>query len=102
MIIYNETYIIDDSIQQQWLNWMQTVQIPAIMQTGWFNSYKILTILNSPNEGVTYCIQFITDTTESYNYFKEQHQQKFHQLHHQQFENRFVLFNTLMQLIDEK
>lgn len=101
MIIYNETYIIDESIQQQWLNWMQTVQIPAIMQTGWFNAYKILTILNSPNEGVTYCVQFITDVPERYAYFREQHQQKFHHLHNQQFENKFVLFNTLMQLIDE-
>ena len=102
MIIYNETYIIDENIQQQWLNWMQTVQIPAIMQTGWFNSYKILNILNSPNEGITYCVQFITGTPENYSYFQQQHQQKFHQLHHQQFENRYVLYNTLMQLIDEK
>lgn len=102
MIIYNETYIIDDSIQQQWLNWMQTIQIPAIIQTGCFNAYKIFTVLNSPNEGVTYCVQFITDNAKNYTYFQEQHQKKFHQLHNQQFENRFVLFNTLMQLIDEK
>ena len=102
MIIYNETYIIDESIQQQWLNWMQTIQIPAIIQTGCFNSYKIFTVLNSPNEGVTYCVQFITDNAKNYTYFQEQHQNNFHQLHNQQFENRFVLFNTLMQLIDEK
>lgn len=102
MIIYNETYVIEESIQQQWLNWMQAVQIPAIMQTGWFNSYKILAILDSPNEGVTYCIQFNTDSIDKYAYFCEQHQQKFHQLHHTEFENKFVLFNTIMQLIDEK
>lgn len=81
---------------------MQTVQIPAIMQTGWFNSYKILTMLDSPNEGVTYCVQFATDTIDKYAYFREQHLQKFHQLHNTEFKNKFVLFNTLMQLIDGK
>lgn len=102
MIIYNETYVIDESIQQQWLNWMQTIQIPAIMQTGWFNAYKILTVLDSPNEGATYCVQFIADTVEKYGYFRDQHLQNFHQQHNQQFEHKFVLFNSLMQLIDEK
>lgn len=97
MIVYNETYIIEEAIQQDWLNWMQKTQIPAIMKTGWFNSYKILTVLNSPNEGVTYCAQFITDTIEKYNFFKQQHLHHFHILHNNRFANRFVLFNTLMQ-----
>ena len=102
MIIYNETYVIDESIKDLWLNWMQTSQIPAIMKTGWFKSYKILTVLDSPNEGATYCVQFITDKRQDYDYFKSKHANWFHQLHQQQFENKFVLFNTLMQLIDEK
>jgi len=102
MIVYNETYVIEDSIKTQWLNWMQTVQIPAIMQTGWFDSYKILTVLDSPNEGVTFCVQFLADTHDKYTYFSEKYLQQFHQAHHQLFENKYVLFNSLMQLIDEK
>jgi hypothetical protein len=73
MIIYNETYVIEEAIRHEWLNWMQTVQIPAIMKLGWFNTYKILTVLESPNEGVTYCVQFITDTREKYDFFQQQH-----------------------------
>src|SRR5476651_570599 len=97
MIIYNETYVMEEAIQQDWLNWMQTTQIPAIMKTGWFNSHKILRILDSPNEGVTYCVQYTTDTREKYNFFHQQHLHHFHVLHNQKFENRFVLFNTLME-----
>ncbi len=100
MIIYNETYVMEEAIQQDWLNWIKTQQIPAIMKTGWFNAYKILTVLNSPNEGVTYCVQFITDSIAKYNFFKQQHLHYFHQLHNSRFENRFVLFNTLMQEVD--
>lgn len=102
MIVYNETYVMDEAIKDEWLTWMQTEQIPAIMKTGWFNSYKILSVLDSPNEGVTYCVQFITDKEGNYTYFRNKHSNWFHQLHNQKFENRFVLFNTLMQLIDEK
>lgn len=102
MIVYNETYVMDERIQDEWLSWMQTVQLPAIMKTGWFNAYKIMAVLDSPNEGATYCVQFLTDTPEKYNYFREKHLNWFHQQHNQQFENKFVLFNTLMQIIDEK
>jgi hypothetical protein len=102
MIIYNETYVMDELIREEWLDWMKTQQIPAILRTGWFKSYKILSVLDSPNEGVTYCVQFITDKREDYNYFKNKHANWFHQLHSQKFENRYVLFNTLMELIEEK
>lgn len=81
---------------------MQATQIPAIMKTGWFSAYKILSVLDSPNEGATYCIQFITDKQENYSYFRDKHLNWFHQLHHQQFENKFVVFNSLMELIDEQ
>ena len=97
MIIYNETYVIEEAIELDWLNWIQTEQIPAVMKTGYFESYKILTVLDSPNEGITYCIQFMTDTIEKYKFFKQQHLHYFHQLHNNRFENKFVLFNTLMQ-----
>ncbi len=97
MIVYNETYVMEEAIRQQWLNWMQSVQIPAIMKTGWFNGYKILTVLESPNEGVTYCVQFTTDTREKYDFFMRQHLHHFHVQHNALFENRFVLFNTLME-----
>lgn len=87
---------MDEAIENQWLDFMRNEQIPAIMKTGWFNSYKILTILDSPNEGVTYCVQFFTDKQSNYDFFKAQHLYNFHVKHNAKFENRFVLFNTLM------
>lgn len=101
MIIYNETYVINPEISEEWLKWIKENHIPAALNTGLFNSYKILTVLNSPNEGVTYCIQFNTDVIEKYTQFNEEHLQHLHIIHNQQFENQFVLFNSLMQLIEE-
>jgi len=100
MIIYNETIIVDEGIFKEWLNWMQTVHIPAVMATGYFDSYRILKVMDSPNEGVTYCIQYHANNLENYNTFNNDHQQRLQMAHQQRFENMFVMFNTLMQTID--
>ena len=100
MIIYNETIIVEESIYKEWLNWMETVHIPAVIATGLFKSYRILKVIDSPNEGITYCIQYNASTLEDYNHFKNNHQLNFQAIHQQKFENKFVMFNTIMQAIN--
>lgn len=100
MIIYNETIIVDESIYNEWLNWMETTHIPAVMATGLFNSYRILKVIDSPNEGVTYCIQYNAPKLENYTKFKNTHQLNFQAIHQQKFENKFVMFNTIMQSLN--
>ena len=99
MIVYNETVIVDEAIHRQWLSWMQQEYIPRVMATGHFNRHTILNVLDSPNEGVTYCIQYFADNRDSYNKFVAGHLQHLQALHFQKFENRFVMFNTLMQTV---
>lgn len=99
MIIYNETIIVDEGIYKEWLDYMLTVHIPAVMATGHFDSYTILKVLDSPNEGVTYCIQYHANSLENYNQFNNIHQQRLQADHQQRFENMFVMFNTLMQKV---
>ena len=99
MIVYNETYLVDEDIHEQWLHWIKTNHIPAVLNTGNFASHKILKVLNSPNEGVTYCIQFLTDDPARYEDFMLFHLNPLAIAHNQVFENRFVVFNTLMQEI---
>ncbi|HWZ16161.1 MAG TPA: DUF4286 family protein [Mucilaginibacter sp.] len=102
MIIFNDTVIIEEAIHQKWLEWMQEVHIPAVMATGYFNSYKVLNVIDSPNEGVTYCIQYETDNIQKFNQFYTKHLHQLQAAHNLQFENQFVLFNTLMQTVDAK
>ncbi len=97
MIVYNETIIIEETLQPEWLTWMQQEQIPAIMATGSFGSYQILTVLDSPNEGVTYCIQYKANSLANFKEYELQHMQHFQSLHHDKFENRYVMFNTVME-----
>jgi len=100
MIILNETIIIDERINTEWLNWMKAVHIPAVMATGHFNSYQVLTVLSSPNEGITYCVQYKADNIEDYNAYNEKYATAIKNNHFKQFENKFVQFESLMQVID--
>jgi len=100
MIIFNDTIIIEESAHEDWLKWMKAVYIPAMMETGLFKSYQVLTVIDSPNEGVTYCVQYHAESMADFNQFYNQHFHKLQALHNQQFENQFVIFNTLMRTVD--
>lgn len=100
MIIFNETIIIDESINDEWLNWMKTVHIPAVLATGHFSDYRILHILSSPNEGITYCVQYTANTMEHYQTFEAKHSVHLKNIHFKKFENKFVAFESVMQTID--
>ena len=100
MIILNETIIIDDRINAEWLNWMKAVHIPAVMATGYFTAYQVLTVLSSPNEGITYCVQYTADNMEQYNAYNEKYAAYLKNNHFKQFENKFVQFESIMQLVD--
>jgi hypothetical protein len=100
MIIFNDTIIVEEAAHEKWLNWMLQVHIPAVMATGYFKSYQMLNVIDSPNEGVTYCIQYHTDSMETFNKFYNNHLHQLQSIHNQEFENQFVIFNTLMQTVD--
>jgi hypothetical protein len=100
MLIYNETFIIDDTMNDEWLAWIKNNHIPAVLATGAFDGYKMYTILDSPNEGITYCLQFTTDTVERYSDFYYKNLEDIHNAHNKQFEERFALFHTLMENVE--
>jgi len=102
MIIFNDTIIVDEAIHEKWLKWIQDVHIPAVMATGYFESYQILNVIDSPNSGITYCLQYNAETMEKFNQFYSNHFHQLHAAHNQLFENHFVIFNSLMQTVDAK
>ena len=100
MIIFNDTVIIEEAIHQKWLKWMQEVYIPKVMATGHFKSYQILNVIDSPNEGATYCIQYSAENLHDFNQFYIHHLHQLQAMHNQEFENQFVIFNTLMRTVE--
>lgn len=100
MILYNVTIILDEEIHENWLKWLKNENLQEIMNTGFFISYRILKVLDSPNEGLTYCIQFIADSAEKYYEFLQINPKLLQTNIPSEFQNKFVVFSTLMEFID--
>jgi hypothetical protein len=99
MILYNVTTILDEEIQEDWLSWMKEQHIPEVMATSCFVSNRMLKVLDSPNEGVTYCMQYIADSMENYNEYLQKHADALRASFPERFANKFVIYRTLMEFI---
>ncbi len=102
MYIYNVTINIDESIHRDWLNWMKSEHIPAMLKTGKF-SKALMTRVEVEEEmgGITYSVQYRTDSKETLNrYYKEDADGM--RAQSKQFEGKFVAFRTELQVISEQ
>lgn len=73
MIIYNVTVNVEAGIHDEWLHWMKSVHLPEVMATGCFKEHRFLKLLQpTPEEGVTYAIQYMAENMEAYNHYQEQ------------------------------
>ena len=99
MLLYNVTLIIEDASADAWLQWMQEEHIPKVMATGMFVSNRLLKVIDSPNEGVTFCSQYIVQTMEEYDTYQQEYAPGFQEEMNTLFKDKFVAFRTLMEYI---
>ncbi len=102
MFIYNITFLVDESIAQEWLNEVKINYIETVLETGFFQSYQLLQVTDSPNEGLTYCLQFRTEEISSLQSYQNLYAPQIESEHQQLFANQMVTFVSTMKLIDEQ
>jgi hypothetical protein len=100
MLLYNITIIVEEEIAEQWQNWMKEQHIPTLMAKAPFQSYRLFKIVDSPNEGLSFCVQFIVNTTQEYRMFTEEHEHGFTAEMYAKYPNKLLAFSTLMEHID--
>jgi hypothetical protein len=99
MLLYNVTLIIEDASEEAWLEWMQATHIPEVMATGMFVSNRLLKVVDSPNEGVTYCVQYVAQSMEDYENYQQQFAAALQEDLNNKFRDKFVAFRTLMEYV---
>lgn len=99
MYLYNVTYIVEQTIAPTWLEEMTNIHIPQVMATQKFVSNRLLKVMDSPNEGVTYCLQFIAENAADLADYQKQFEPQQQQDLFAKFENKFVFFSTVMKFI---
>lgn len=101
MLLYNITFNLETAIHSEWLNRMKREQMPALLETGAFTSCRLCKLLDSPNEGFTYSLQCLCTSMDRYLLYKEKHADRLSEQLLQQFGNRLVLFDSLMEIAEE-
>lgn len=99
MLLYNVTTIIEDSSAVRWLQWMQETHIPQVMQTGLFISNRLLKVVDSPNEGVTYCSQYVVEDMDNFLEYQNKFASALQAEVNINFQNQQVSFTSLMEYI---
>lgn len=97
MILFNITILSDSEIHEELKSWILSDFIPAIANDEIFKSQSLLKVLNSPNEGVTYSLQFIADDEDQITVFREGHLLALHNKAQKEYANKIYLLESLME-----
>jgi len=100
MLIYNETIKIDHDIEQEWLRWMKRIYMPRMLETGKFHDCKICRLMGVDEaDGRTYAAQFTCPNRETFNLYQEQDAYRLQKTLHLRYQDRYVAFRTLMEVV---
>lgn len=101
MYIYNVTINIDESVEKQWLLWMQK-HIPEVLATGKFISAKLTQVLvEEEMGGVTYSVQYTANSREDLDNYYKNDAPKLRADGMEKFTNKMLAFRTELKVIEE-
>ncbi len=101
MIIYNVTVNVDDSIHDEWLNWIK-IHIPQVLSTGKFTEAKLTKVLvEEEMGGQTYSIQYRAKSRKDLEAYYKDHADRLRQEGLKLFADKSLAFRTELEVIDE-
>ena len=102
MYIYNVTVNIDEQVHREWLSWMKNTHIPKVLATGKFSKAKMcLVMVNEEMGGITYSIQFTTDSLETLHSYYKEDDDRLRNEAIARFPDKSVAFRTELKVVSE-
>ena len=101
MFIYNVTVNVDESIHDDWLNWIKE-HIPQVLGTGKFEKATLTKVLVEEElGGHTYSIQYRSYSREALDAYYKEDADKLRQDGLKRFADKILAFRTELQIVDE-
>ena len=100
MISYNVTVNIDNSVHEEWLEWMKSKHIPDVVGTGCFTEGNIFRILVNEESGISYSVQYSAASMDDVNRYLKEHAEALRNDALRLYKDKFVAFRTLLERID--
>ena len=101
MYIYNVTINIDESIREEWLNWIKS-HIPKVLATGKFIIAKLTRVLVEEElGGTTYSVQYRAKSREDLEHYYMYDAERLRNDGQSKFADKMLAFRTELEIIDE-
>ncbi len=101
MIIYNVTVNIDESIHEEWLEWIKH-HIPQVLATGKFVDARLTKVLvEEEMGGLTYAVQYRAKSKQDLEDYYQHHADALKKEGLQKFADKMLAFRTELEIIDE-
>lgn len=100
MYIYNVTINIEESLHDEWLNWMES-HIADVLNTGKFTAAKLTEVLAENESGRTYSVQYSANSRKDLDDYYQVHADKLRAESIKKFGNKMLAFRTELKLIKE-
>lgn len=99
MILYNVTTNVEQSVEQEWLHWMQTEHVLDVLNTKMFVTVRIFRLLDvEQSEGTTtYAVQYFAEKREHYERYQQEFAPRLQDEAQQKYGTKTVSFRTLME-----
>ena len=97
MILYNVTLAVDDSVHDQWMEWMIKEHIPEVMATNKFVDFKAFKVLLEKEGSITYSIQYFADNLTQVQLYLAQDAHGLEAKHLAKFGDSVVAFRTVLE-----
>ncbi|MDF0717620.1 DUF4286 family protein [Muricauda sp. 334s03] len=103
MLIYNVTINIDESVHDQWLDWMKDKHLPDMLATGKFSHAKMVKVLVEEDMGgITYSVQYTTQDRDTLEAYYKEDADRLRADAQKMFPNKFVVFRTELEVISQQ
>lgn len=102
MYIYNVTLNVEETIHDEWVQWMKHIHIPAMLATGKFHK-ALMTRVQVEEEmgGITYSVQYRTDSKATLDRYYAEDAETL-RAQSKPFEGKFVAFRTELEVVSEQ
>jgi len=97
-VLYNITYNVDESVLEEWLDWMKSEHIPKLIATDYFESANMVKILvEEEMGGVSYAVMYKSPSLEILEDFVVNNSSKFNKELNDKFGDKVLTFMTLLE-----
>jgi len=100
MIIYSITFAIDESIEKDWIQYMKSTHIPALMSGGYFTEFQHTKIIPEQGLDLAFNIQLTCQNIDILTLYLNEKKDIDEKELHQKYSGKFASFFTKLEKIN--